>query len=297
MIVGNPPWLNYNKTVSTLRTELERQSKDLYDIWTGGRYASNQDIAGLFFSRCADLYLKDGGLIGMVMPHSALQTGQYSKWRTGAWSAAKSNAGLTVDFGYKMAWDLEKLEPNTFFPITAAVVFAKRTGGVGRASPLTGQVERWTGSPGAHADRRNRAAITDTSERGDSPYGGLTRKGADLYPRPLFLVEETKNLAILQAGQTMTVNPRRGPHDKKPWRDLDLAAVTSQTIETEHVFDVHLGETVTPYITLDPVKAVLPLSHGDSEIPYDPDGVGGISLRGLGRRTRERWRIISRPMG
>ena len=297
VIVGNPPWLNYNKTVSTLRTELERQSKDLYDIWTGGRYASNQDIAGLFFSRCADLYLKDGGLIGMVMPHSALQTGQYSKWRTGAWSAAKSNAGLTVDFGYKMAWDLEKLEPNTFFPITAAVVFAKRTGGVGRASPLTGQVERWTGSPGAHADRRNRAAITDTSERGDSPYGGLTRKGADLYPRPLFLVEETKNLAILQAGQTMTVNPRRGPHDKKPWRDLDLAAVTSQTIETEHVFDVHLGETVTPYITLDPVKAVLPLSHGDSEIPYDPDGVGGISLRGLGRRTRERWRIDQRPMG
>ena len=27
VIVGNPPWLNYNQTVSTLRTELERQSK------------------------------------------------------------------------------------------------------------------------------------------------------------------------------------------------------------------------------------------------------------------------------
>ena len=40
-------------------------------------------MAGLFFTRSADLYLKDGGVIGMVLPHSALQTGQYAKWRSG----------------------------------------------------------------------------------------------------------------------------------------------------------------------------------------------------------------------
>ena len=59
VIVGNPPWLNYNQTVSTLRTELERQSKEDYGIWTGGRYATQQDVAGLFFARSVDLYLKD----------------------------------------------------------------------------------------------------------------------------------------------------------------------------------------------------------------------------------------------
>ena len=83
VIVGNPPWLIYRNTASTLRTELERQSKDLYGIWVGGRHANHQDISSLFFARCVDLYLKDGGVIGMVMPHSALQTGQHSKWRTG----------------------------------------------------------------------------------------------------------------------------------------------------------------------------------------------------------------------
>ena len=81
VIVGNPPWLIYRNTASTLRTELERQSKDLYGIWVGGRHANHQDISSLFFARCVDLYLKDGGVIGMVMPHSALQTGQHSKWR------------------------------------------------------------------------------------------------------------------------------------------------------------------------------------------------------------------------
>ena len=93
MIVGNPPWLIYRNTASTLRTELERQSKDLYGIWVGGRHANHQDISSLFFARCADLYLKDGAVIGMVLPHSTLQTGQHSKWRTGAWQAKPSGRG------------------------------------------------------------------------------------------------------------------------------------------------------------------------------------------------------------
>ena len=65
VIVGNPPWLNYNQTVSTLRTALERQSRDTYGIWAGGRYATHQDVAGLFFARSVDLYLRQGGVIGV----------------------------------------------------------------------------------------------------------------------------------------------------------------------------------------------------------------------------------------
>ncbi len=117
VIVGNPPWLNYNKTVSTLRTELERLSRHTYGIWAGGRYATHQDVSGLFFARSVDLYLKKDGVIGFVMPHSALQAGQYSKWRTGAWRASDRSRTLFVSFSHKTAWDLEKLEPNTFFPV------------------------------------------------------------------------------------------------------------------------------------------------------------------------------------
>ena len=294
VVIGNPPWLNYNKTASTLRTALEQQSKNEYDIWTGGRYASNQDVAGLFFTRSTHLYLKGGGVIGMVLPHSALQTGQYAKWRSGAWHAAGS--ALTVDFGYKAAWDLEKLEPNTFFPIAAAVVFARRTGGesrVGEVVPLGGQVERWLGKTGTADVRRVSVAITDTSERGESPYNGYARQGASLRPRRLIFVEEIENPAIVQAGQTITVNPRRGGQDKRPWRDLDLTAITDQTIETQHVYDVYLGETVAPYTTLDPLWAVLPVRCRDTGLPTDDGGVGGIRLGGLERRMRERWQTIS----
>ena len=302
VIVGNPPWLIYRNTVSTLRTELERQSKDIYGIWVGGRHANHQDISSLFFARSVDLYLKDGGAIGMVMPHSALRTGQHSKWRTGEWRAKAIGRGkkrtpgrvLAVDFGCKTAWDLEGLEPNTFFPVPASVVFARRAGEGANAKPLAGDVERWLGEPSADADRQARTTIINISASDVSPYANHARNGATIYPRPLFFVEEIENPAIIRAGQTATVDPRRGSQDKEPWRSLNLTTITGQTIETQHVHEVHLGATLVPYATLRPLKAVLPLRSGEMEIPANEDGTGGIHLGGLERQMRDRWRTVSR---
>ena len=302
VVIGNPPWLNYNQTIGTLRTELENQSRNVYGIWAGGIYATHQDVAGLFYARSVDLYLKDGGLIGMVMPHSALQAGQYSRWRAGEWKAQGSGRGrnsvpgrtLSVDFGCKTAWDLEGLKPNTFFPIPASVVFARRLGAAQKGIPLAREVDRWLGNTGAADVRRVSAGITDTSVGGESPYAAHSRNGATIFPRCLFFVEDTENTATVQAGQTVTVNPRRGSLDKEPWRSLDLTAISDQTIETGHVYDVHLGETLAPYATLEPLKAVLPLKRGEARIPRDKEGPGGIRLGGLERRMRDRWRTISR---
>ena len=294
VIVGNPPWLIYRNTASTLRDELERQSRDLYNIWAGGKYAAVQDIAGLFYARCTDLYLKDGGHIGMVMPHSALQTGQYTKWRTGSWRAGRGGRVLTVDFSQKTAWDLERLEPNNFFPVPASVVFAQRTGLGANARGLAGEVECWLGTPGSSDVRRVPVPMTDASANIVSPYDGYSRKGADIYPRCFFFVQETINPSVVQAGQTVTVNPRRGSQDKKPWRNLDLTAISEQTIEGQHVLDVHLGETLVPYATLTPLQAVLPFKRSADDLPADSEGVGGVNLGALGQRMRDRWRTVSR---
>ena len=301
IIVGNPPWITYNKTISLLRTELESLSKSTYGIWQGGRYATHQDVAGLFYTRSVDLYLKDGGVIGMVMPHSALQTGQYAKWRGGVWrpmrgGVAQGGAVLAVDFMFKPAWDLERLEPNTFFPVPASVVFARQVGrnpdAPGKA--LAGSVERWIGKAGADDVIRESVTITDTSEIGESPYGRRARQGATIVPRSLHFVEETESPAIIQAGGTTMVNPRRGTQDKVPWRDLDLTDITGQTIEKAHVYDVLLGETLVPYAMLEPLKAVLPLRRRDKMLAKDSSAVGGVKPSGMERRMQDRWKTVSR---
>ncbi len=301
VVIGNPPWINYNQTADILRDELVNLSRNRYGIWAGGRYATHQDVAGLFFARCVDLYLKDGGVIGFVMPHSALQAGQHSKWRTGRWESPVRGKGrnrtpdfsLTADFTLKAAWDLEQLEPNTFFPIPSCVVFARSTGRSEISAPLAGQAERWRGVAGSDGVLREPVAITDTGVSGGSPYGGYSRQGATIVPRCLFFVHETENTARVQAAPTVTVNPRRGNQDKAPWKDLDLAAITGQTVEDIHFFDVHLGETVVPYATLGPLKAVLPLKQNDNVIPLQVGGPGGISLGDLESRMRGRWQTIS----
>ena len=299
VVIGNPPWINYNQTADILRDELQNLSRNRYRIWAGGRYATHQDVAGLFFTRSVDLYLKDKGVIGFVMPHSALQAGQYSKWRSGTWRARTRRArrlapNVHVDFTLKPAWDLERLEPNTFFPVPASVVFARKLPQDGSGKPLAGSVEGWWGRAGAEDVRRESAGITDTGKAGGSPYAALSRQGATIVPRRLFFVNETENTAIVQAAPTVTVNPRLGRYDKAPWKDLDLAAITGQTVENRHLFDVHLGETIAPYVALHPLKALLPLKRGDAAIPTDDDVPGGIRLGGLERRMRERWRTVSR---
>ena len=292
VIIGNPPWINYNQTVDVLRAELERQSRSTYGIWAGGRYATHQDVAGLFFTRSVDLYLREGGVIGMVLPHSALQAGQYGKWRSGAWSTSQGVRTLSVNFGFKKAWDLEQLQPNTFFPMPASVVFAENLGLVGKAKPLEGEVERWTGETGTDDVERLTSAVL-ARNGGNSPYGSHALQGAVIVPRCLFFVNETESTAVIRASNTSTVNPRRGSQDKPPWRNLDLTIITEQTIESRHVFDVHLGETVVPYTTLKPLKAVIPLKHGESELPRSKRDTGNIRFGGLDRRMRGRWRTVS----
>ena len=303
-VIGNPPWLNYNQTASILREELRDQSWRQYGIWQGGRYASNQDVAGLFFTRSVDLYLRDGGVIGMVLPHSALQSGQYAKWRTGKWErhpltpkgnlSKKVERTLAADFSYKSAWDLEQLKPNTFFPVASCVAFAKRAGeDPESAVALASTVERWEGETDTDEVCRVSSGITDTSVSGDSPYADYARQGASIRPRRLFFVDETENTAFVQAGQTITVNPRRGSQDKVPWRDLDLTAITEQTIENQHVHDVYLNESLVPYTMLEPLKAALPVKRGEYVIPTDVNEPGGVRLGGLERLMRGRWQTIN----
>ena len=294
VLIGNPPWINYNQTVDVLRTELERQSRTIYGIWTGGRYATQQDVAGLFYARSVDLYLREGGVIGMVLPHSALRLGQYSKWRTGVWRSAQGTRTLSVNFGFKDAWDLYNLKPNDFFPVPASVVFAENLGLVGSATPLEGEVEHWIGETGTDDVQRLSSTVTASGEE-NSPYVTRALNGATIFPRCLFFVEEIENTALVRVGtgNTIIVNPRRGTQDKAPWKNLDLTAITNQTIETAHVFDVHLGETVVPYAMLESLKAVLPLKRGSYELPLDENGAGGVTLSELERRMRGRWQTVS----
>ena len=288
VIVGNPPWITYSRTRADLRDTLEGQSKDLYKIWQGGRYAPHQDIAGLFYTRCVDLYLKQGGRIGMVLPHSALQAGQYAKWRRGEWSVVE------VDMNHYTSWDLEKITPNTFFPVPACVIFAIKADRSHGANPLNNQAKLWIGPEGGPFQHKT-IDLQDSSRILESPYGDRAFQGAIIVPRLLFFVKVSKAPAALVKGINY-VEPQRSPYEKAPWKDLSPSIVDSLSgsIEEKHIYSVHLGETVAPFILLSPRQVVLPMQDRWKGIEFSDskDNLDGINPRALGTRMRTRWETM-----
>ena len=241
-IIGNPPWLTYNQSTDIIRQELREMSEARYQIWAGGKQASNQDIATVFYTRCAQLYAKVGATIGMVMPHSALRAGQHLKWRSGGYKQRGGRNAPTIGLNLRVhePWDLDNVVPD-FFPMPASVVFAEYEGMRQGAALAPATVQVWRGDWQA-----NYAGIQRTSEalhhddgKFKSPYAELTRNGVKIEDRRLFFVQPVPHTAMIPTEDTTNVKPRIGKQDKMNYEGQlnQLEGVVSN----DHLFDVFLG--------------------------------------------------------
>ena len=106
-IIGNPPWLTYDQSADIIREELKSLSQSRYQIWAGGPNSPHQDLATLFYCRAAELYLRDNGKIGMVLPHSVLRTGHHLKFRNAFYESKRPprsrapKQAMSLDFNVK----------------------------------------------------------------------------------------------------------------------------------------------------------------------------------------------------
>ena len=271
-VIGNPPWLTYGQSADIIREELRSMSESRYQIWAGGKLAPHQDIATLFYTRCAELYAKPGAQIGMVMPHSALRSGQHLKWRSGSYKQKGGRNAPIIGLNLRVQepWDLDNVVPD-FFPMPASVVFAHYIG-VGQGTALApATVEVWRGNW-----QEDYASISRTTEalhhddgKYKSPYASLSSQGPTITDRRLFFVDEIPHTAMLPTSNTTNVRPRVSSQDKINYEGLlnQLEGV----IHNDHLFDVYLGESVAPYLALVPLKAALPVHRPTMTVPLNHD--------------------------
>ena len=296
-IIGNPPWLTYSQSADIIRTELREMSEQRYQIWAGGKLAPHQDIATLFYTRCAELYARPGTQIGMVMPHSALRTGQHLKWRGGNYKrkGGRNTPSIGLNLRVHEPWDLDNVVPD-FFPMPASVVFAQYIG-VGQGAPLApATVQVWRGDWQKHyaGIRRTSEALHHDDGKFKSPYAELSSQGPTIVDRRLFFVETVPHTAMLPAANTTNVKPRLGSQDKMNYEGLlnRLEGVVSN----DHLFDVYLGECIAPYVTLDSLKAALPVHRTTMAMPVNHDDCDGdnhnacrLEVEALHSTMQRRW--------
>ena len=287
-IIGNPPWLTYGQSADIIREELRGMSESRYQIWAGGKLAPHQDIATLFYTRCAELYAKDGAVVGMVMPHSALRSGQHLKWRSGHYrrKGGRNAPSIGLDFRVSAPWDLDNVVPD-FFPMPASVVFA-RYAGVGQGAALApGIVQVWRGNWEEDYAGITRAAEALHHDDGKykSPYAELSSNGATIQDRRLFFVETLPHTAKIPAANSTNVRARQGSQDKVKY-DGQLHRLDG-VVHNDHLFDVYLGESVAPYVALDPLNALLPVHRPAMVVPMTSDGE--LDVSGLQPSMQRRW--------
>jgi hypothetical protein len=112
--VGNPPWIVYRNIANPEYQDIVKSMiTGTYGLVLDEHLMTHMEMATLFFVRTLDLYLKDGGLIGFVMPRAIFSADQHSNFRMGKVSKVKYKITEIID--------CEKVEPLFYVPACAVI--------------------------------------------------------------------------------------------------------------------------------------------------------------------------------
>jgi SAM-dependent methyltransferase len=258
VLLGNPPWIAYRHLSAEMKERLRSACRG-YDLWVGGKLATQQDMCALFWARGAERYLKQGGTIAFVLPYAVLNGPVYAALRSGR----MGQAPVRIVAG----WSLEKVWP--IFGAPSGVSTTSTCVLIGRREPAGAppdHVERWVGhlprrdAPEAEADRRLAHAPAPWPKPrtllGASPYRARFRDGATIYPRRFFLVEPEPPSRFGPYRPAPRMHGRTSNLDKAPWNAIEPPR---GPVEVQFLRPLVLGETIAPFRLLLPAVAVIPL--------------------------------------
>ncbi len=277
VIIGNPPWLSYRyvdkgEYQKFLKEMIVEKYKLLGGVSAGEKLKvkaelmTHMELATLFFLRTADLYLKDKGIIGFVMPRSLFTADQHNTFRRQQYSI---NLGLTE------IWDMEKVKP--LFNVPTCVFIAKK--GIKTAPPykaefISGSLDRK--NAGLHEaekslqvaeeslyvsakGERSYLSISEEGyvEHGRSPYHALFRNGATIYPRNLWFVDIKPHTKL--GFNTSAPYVETSDASERMAKEEYKGVVLKGNIEKEFLYATLLPSDIVPFSHLDFRIIVLPL--------------------------------------
>ena len=91
-------------------------------------------------------------------------------------------------------------------------------------------------------------------------------QGPSIRDRRLFFVSVEPNQTFIAAPDTYVTRPRMSAQDKKKY---DVRALDGNVVHADNLFDIYLGESIAPYVTLPPLTAALPVDKPTMTLPLD----------------------------
>lgn len=271
-ILGNPPWISFRY----LDREYQKEVRGLirtHRLLTGrGHLITHMEVGTLFLVRAADLYLKEGGTIGFVLPRAVMTADQHDELRRGTFRLSRdSNLRLT----WQELWDCEQVAP--LFNVPCCVLWAQKIKPVSDQRPLLGEVlagelprknaslieseAKLTVTPAnfslhRHGHRTFWAPWPATVKKGPSYYRDKFYQGATIVPRSFWFVQvKPSPLGFNPEAPPLVTDPRALKEAKKPYQDVCL----SGQVERRFLYATLLSTDLLPFGHLPFRLVVLPI--------------------------------------
>jgi hypothetical protein len=277
VVIGNPPWLSYRYVdKGDYQKFLKKMIVDEYKLLSGvsagekmkvkAELMTHMELATLFYLRCADLYLKEGGIIGFVMPRSLFTADQHNTFRRQQFS---------TKLGFIEIWDLERVKP--LFNVPSCVFIAKK--GINTASPyradfISGLLEKKNAGlldaekslrfteGSLYVGSKGERSFLSPSEEGyveeqRSPYHSQFKQGATIVPRNFWFVDIKSHtmFGVNPSAPYVETSEASKKTAKEAYRDVFMKG----NIEKEFLYATILSTDIVPFGHLKFRPVVLPL--------------------------------------
>lgn len=271
-VVGNPPWLTYKGIAEpSYQKFVKNLTVNVYGLakGSGAGLITHMEQATLFMLRCAEFYLRDGGILAFVMPRSIFSADHHDIFRRQAFIPR-------VELEFRIIYDFKKVKPLFGMPACAIVakkgrktkypvncvklqgtMLAKNVGWEAASKELT---KRKTSLALSYLGKRS--ALTPKKLSVDfrntrSYYFDRFRQGASIVPRSLFFIE-------FQSGGKFGVNAdfpkiktslRAMNRAKKQYEDVEIEG----SVEHEYLYNAITGSELLPFGHMPYLPIILPV--------------------------------------
>ena len=267
VVIGNPPWIAYRYIANPdYQARVKSLIKDRYGLVRDEHLITHMEMATLFFVRSLDLYLRDGGLIGFVMPRSIFSADQHDNFRRGSVSNASYEVLKIIDaegvkplFYVPTCAIIARKGGKTKYPLEAIVVKGKLPEDKHKVIQLREALAR----NHLEIDKDKQLHLNQVGARSylayekimfhgkRSDYYNMFYQGATIVPQPCWLVE------VIDYSDPSFVVVKTARRAKV--RGKVKAEIGPLPVEREFIYGVITSAEVLPFCNLPPNTAVLPI--------------------------------------
>ncbi len=271
-VVGNPPWITYNRIKSADYQIRLSNRAILYKVKPEKKSDfPHLEIASIFLVHCAKFFLRKEGKLAFVLPRSFMSANQHDQTRRGA----------AEGFRLTRIWDLDKVKP--LFPVPSCVFFAIKSNipsnrptadGIEALKlkaylpshnlPLSKAADYVTETPTRfyYTLLEKKSAFTEGEKSGSTTgnyYKNLFKQGASIVPRNFYFVNIISDFDGDFDDRIVRVkhNGDDFPESKMPWKALDIPETN---VHSSFLFLTALARNIAPFVLIDPTLVLLPLS-------------------------------------